>query len=143
MVDRRRSVVLTLALAFLAAVAVGAAQERKPARIAILSRSAPPEVGAFHEGLQELGHVEGQTYIIEPRYAGGSTARLRELAAELARSRCPDEWRRVSPDGQGIHRLFDPPSGEGGVWGKRSRVRGFVQEFVGSALRTSVGTRTA
>ena len=92
MLVSRHRVVLTLALALVpAAVALGGTQERMPARIVILSRGAPPEdhIQAFREGLQELGHLEGQTYTIEPRYSGVSTARLRELAAEVPRSK-PD-----------------------------------------------------
>ena len=41
---------------------------------------------AFHKGMRELGHVEGQTYVIEPRYAGGKIELMPEQAAELERS---------------------------------------------------------
>jgi putative ABC transport system substrate-binding protein len=44
-------------------------------------------VRSLREGLQELGHSEGQTYTIEERSAEGKLERLPELAADLAQSR--------------------------------------------------------
>jgi len=44
-----------------------------------------PSVEAFRQGLRDLGHVEGQTILIEYRYAEGSAEHVRELAAELVR----------------------------------------------------------
>jgi putative ABC transport system substrate-binding protein len=44
-----------------------------------------PRLHDFRQGLRDLGYVEGQNLIIEPRYAEGSDARLRDLAAELVR----------------------------------------------------------
>jgi putative tryptophan/tyrosine transport system substrate-binding protein len=38
---------------------------------------------AFRKGLSELGYVEGQNIHVEYRFAGGSTERLAEFAAEL------------------------------------------------------------
>ncbi len=40
---------------------------------------------AFRQGLHELGYVEGQTIIIEYRWAEGKPERMRELAEELVR----------------------------------------------------------
>jgi len=40
---------------------------------------------AFHEGLHELGYVEGQNLAIEYRYAEGMSERFPNLAAELVR----------------------------------------------------------
>jgi putative ABC transport system substrate-binding protein len=40
-------------------------------------------VGAFRQGLGELGHVEGQTIALEVRWAEGRTERIPELVAEL------------------------------------------------------------
>jgi putative ABC transport system substrate-binding protein len=42
-------------------------------------------VGAFRDGLRELGYVEGQNLVIEQRHAAGHSERLYELAAELLR----------------------------------------------------------
>jgi putative ABC transport system substrate-binding protein len=42
-----------------------------------------PPLEAFRQGLRDLGYVEGQNIVLEPRWAEGSEARLRELAAEL------------------------------------------------------------
>jgi len=41
----------------------------------------------FRKGLIELGWVEGKTFTIESRYAGGRSERLTELASELVRQR--------------------------------------------------------
>jgi putative ABC transport system substrate-binding protein len=40
---------------------------------------------AFRKGLRELGYVEGENIVIEPRYAGGRAERLPALGAELVR----------------------------------------------------------
>ena len=45
----------------------------------------PPMVAAFHQGLEEIGFVEGQNVAIEYRWAQGRSDRLRALAAELVR----------------------------------------------------------
>ena len=87
---RRRRVLAALALASLGAPAA-VAQEKKPARIVVLSRSEfPAGAGqALRAALRDLGQVEGRTYVFEIRHAGGDNARLRELAVEVARSK-PD-----------------------------------------------------
>ena len=65
------------------------AQIRKPYRIGFLGPSSAPEnaswVEALRHGLRELGDVEGQNIVIEPRYADGHADRLPDLAAELVR----------------------------------------------------------
>src|SRR5262249_34868075 len=38
---------------------------------------------AFRQGLHELGYVEGQTFVLEERWAEGQLERLPDLAAEL------------------------------------------------------------
>ena len=38
---------------------------------------------AFRQGLRELGHVEGKTFILVPRYAEARAERLPEIAREL------------------------------------------------------------
>ena len=63
-------------------------QPRKSARIGYLSQAggpAPPGLGSFREGLQQLGYVEGQDVTIELRSAEGDAERLPALAAELVR----------------------------------------------------------
>ena len=49
--------------------------------------AAQPFVRPFLLGLKDLGWVEGQTIIIEWRFAGGRAERLPELAAQLVRLR--------------------------------------------------------
>jgi putative ABC transport system substrate-binding protein len=40
---------------------------------------------AFRQGLHEVGYVEGQTIVLEERWAEGKLERFPDLAAELAR----------------------------------------------------------
>src|SRR5206468_6767977 len=40
-------------------------------------------VAAFRQGLKELGYLEGQTILLEVRYADGRSERVPELVAEL------------------------------------------------------------
>jgi putative ABC transport system substrate-binding protein len=40
---------------------------------------------AFRQGLRELGYIDGKNIVVEERYAGGKSDRLKELAAELTR----------------------------------------------------------
>src|SRR5947207_13588485 len=42
---------------------------------------------AFRQGLQELGQVEGQTVVVDERYADGKLELLPNLTAELIRLR--------------------------------------------------------
>src|SRR5262245_47187328 len=84
--------VLTLAAFLLLPPMLGAAQPApKVARIGYLSpTSAASDAGqseAFRQGLRALGYVEGQSVVLEARYADGRLERLRELAAELVRLR--------------------------------------------------------
>jgi putative ABC transport system substrate-binding protein len=83
MTHGRRRIVATLALAALAAA--GARAQAKPARIVVLGRNAAP-LQNLRDGLREIGHVEGRTYVFEERYAGGNTERLYETAVEAART---------------------------------------------------------
>ena len=77
-----------IALALLAAPLAADAQPAKPARIGWLRIGPTPEQEGFREGLRDLGHVEGRTYVIEVRTAT-SPAEFPDLASDLARSR-PD-----------------------------------------------------
>src|SRR5262245_28214264 len=82
---------LSLVLAILvAALATDAQQPIKVHRIGRLSTGAPlpefhPSLEAFRQGLRDLGYVEGQSLIIEDRYAEGRAERLPDLVAELVR----------------------------------------------------------
>jgi putative ABC transport system substrate-binding protein len=83
-----------LFLAGLIAVLVGAplveAQEiRKPYRIGMLSpEQAPPGlVEEFRGRLKELGYIEGRTFSLELRNAGGDHRQLRKFADELVASK--------------------------------------------------------
>lgn len=66
-----------------------AQQPKKVPRIGYLSVLSPSSdsarIEAFRQGLRELGYVEGQSMIIESRYAEGTLKRLPDLAAELVR----------------------------------------------------------
>src|SRR5262245_3653174 len=70
-------------------LAVKAQQTRKMPRIGVLAVGIPTMYAAryeaFRQGLRELGYIEGQTIVIEYRYAEGKSERLAELAAELVR----------------------------------------------------------
>ena len=81
-------VMLTLAL-LLAPLALMAQPLAKVPRLGVLaaysSTAALRNHEAFRQGLRELGYVEGQTIILEERWAAGQRERLPDLAAELVR----------------------------------------------------------
>ena len=62
-------------------------QPAKVPRVGILSLGTPasgaPQLDALRGGLRDLGYVEGQTIILEPRFTEGRLERYPELAAEL------------------------------------------------------------
>ena len=79
-------------MTFLGSAAVGwplAASAQTPPKIARVgvvfsgTRTAKDALEAFRKGLSELGHVEGQTIVLELRWAEGRFERLPELVAEL------------------------------------------------------------
>jgi len=77
-------------LVVVAPLASGAQQTGKVWRIGCLSLNSDTEPykrwhAAFREGLRKLGYVEGDTVIVEQRYAAGQIERLSTLAAELVR----------------------------------------------------------
>ena len=61
----------------------------EPARIGLLRAAEPPHayVDAFRDGLRQLGHVEGHTFVLVPRWGNGDVRRLPELAADLVQNR--------------------------------------------------------
>jgi putative ABC transport system substrate-binding protein len=83
---------VTLILSLLAAPLAAEAQPPpKIPRIGVLSGSSLTTDArnreAFLQGLRELGYVEGQTIVLEGRWAEGKRERLPALAAELVRLR--------------------------------------------------------
>ena len=84
----RRVFIGTLASGLLAAPLAGEAQQAgKVYRIGFLGNSTAALeahlVGPFREGLRELGYVEGQSIVIEYRWAEGKYERFPALIAEL------------------------------------------------------------
>ena len=81
---------VSVLMAVLATLAADAQAQAKVARIGWMSRGNPtatdPNMDAFRQGMRELGYVEGQTFVIEPRYGGGKPELMPEQAAELERS---------------------------------------------------------
>jgi putative ABC transport system substrate-binding protein len=91
-VTTRRAFLGSLVCGLLAAPgAAGAQQTGKVPRIGWLGgparETAEVFVREFQQGLKDLGWVEGQTIVIEWRFAGGRAERLPALAAELVRLR--------------------------------------------------------
>ena len=85
---RGKIIGLTLCAVLVAiCVSAEAQQTKKMARIGYLSAySGPhPALGAFREGLSEVGWVEGKNITFEYRYGGGQGAKYSEFATELVR----------------------------------------------------------
>lgn len=85
---RKAGLIVLLALALLAAPPVAEAQPaKKVPRVGWLGlprQAANADIiGAFREGLRQLGHTEGQDIAIEYRFADGRAERLSSLAVEL------------------------------------------------------------
>ena len=89
--NRRTFLVGTGAVLLATSLAAEAQQARKVWRIGLLDGGFPPAnltvKGPFHQGLEDLGYVEGRDYVMEFRYAEGHSDRLPELAADLVRAR--------------------------------------------------------
>jgi putative ABC transport system substrate-binding protein len=86
-VNRRRVLAL---LGLSAAIASPAfAQRSRAARIGWLSYLGEPDpaLAMLREGLRELGHAEGTTYVIVPRYGNNDFKRLPALVEELVNER--------------------------------------------------------
>ncbi len=87
--NRRSTLVVTLALGLLLAPLAAAAQVGKEARIGFLWVNRPEDQqylrDAFRQGLHEHGWVEGKNITIEYRWAEGRVERLADLASELVR----------------------------------------------------------
>src|SRR5438094_5394159 len=77
---------LLLTVLLLTVSLVEAQQPKKVPRIGYLAGDPQaPSHEAFRQGLRDLGYVEGQTILIEWRYAEDKPDRFPELAAELVR----------------------------------------------------------
>src|SRR4030095_5719573 len=65
----------------------GAQQTTKVTRIGYLGLNDPSSTvfWAFRQGLREVGYIEGQNVIIEPRFAFGNARGFTGLAGELVR----------------------------------------------------------
>jgi putative ABC transport system substrate-binding protein len=84
MIDRRTFLAGTSAVLFASPFAA----EAQVPHIGYLSPLSPTDgmvLEAFRQGLRELGYVEGQSIVIEYRFAEGRPERLPTLAAELVR----------------------------------------------------------
>jgi putative ABC transport system substrate-binding protein len=80
---------VTFVLGLLVVSLAAEAQQPKEVRIGYLSASPPSvtqeAIDAFRARLRDLGYVEGQTLLIEYRYAEGKYERLPQLAEDLVR----------------------------------------------------------
>lgn len=84
-----RLTVLVVLSILAAPLSVSAQQAPKVVTIGWLNPSTPAATAhlleAFQQGLRELGHTEGRTFVLERRYAEGRVEQLPELARELVR----------------------------------------------------------
>jgi len=90
MKPRQANFLLMIVLGAVLAPPVADAQvPTKVARIGWMSRAGPTakdaNMDAFRRGMRELGYVEGQTFVMEPRYADGKNELMPDQAAELER----------------------------------------------------------
>jgi putative tryptophan/tyrosine transport system substrate-binding protein len=86
---RTLGLILTLTLGVLWAPLVGEGQPPKQVRIWYLSGNPPADtqdaIDAFRTTLRDLGYLEGQTLLIESRYAEGGYELLPRLTADPVR----------------------------------------------------------
>jgi len=85
---RRRHFIAMLGSAAAGWPEIARAQQTQMKRIGALvigNADVPSFSKELREGLAELGHIEGQNYVLELRSAEGQLSRLPELAAELVR----------------------------------------------------------
>jgi putative ABC transport system substrate-binding protein len=100
----RRRFLTGFVIALAPAATVYGAQEYKAGKIyqgGVLDPGRVPDgtyVPGFREGLRELGYIEGQTIVVDLRFAGDDPARIPVLAAELVR-KTPDVLWTHSPQG--------------------------------------------
>jgi len=85
----RRALLTALPGLALLAPSLARAQRSGVARVGWLSYLSAPDPGIelLREGLRELGHVEGKTFVLIARFADGDFTRLPRLVDELAAER--------------------------------------------------------
>jgi putative ABC transport system substrate-binding protein len=86
--SNRRKFVIALGAGALTMPFTSSAQQTGKAipRVGVLlfgTLDTSPNLGAFRQGLRDLGYVEGQNIEFEYRYAAGKPERLRDLATDL------------------------------------------------------------
>src|SRR4026207_1274549 len=83
--SRRAVLALVPGLVALHAAPALAQRAAGPARIGWVSYVGQPDVGVekLREGLRELGHVEGKSYVLMARFANGDFTRIPMLVDEL------------------------------------------------------------
>jgi putative ABC transport system substrate-binding protein len=84
----RRVVRIILAVTLLVTVASSAAAQQvsQPKRVGLVlstPASGAPYLSAVRDGLRELGWIDGQNLVLEPRYYEGKLDRIAEITAEL------------------------------------------------------------
>src|SRR2546422_3283651 len=86
LIDRRAFITMLGGSILAAPLAAGAQSTRTP-RVGILFNASPTTVPlqleAYRRGLRELGWIEGQTVMIEYRWAEGNPDRLPGLASQF------------------------------------------------------------
>jgi putative ABC transport system substrate-binding protein len=84
--QRREFITLLVSAAASWPLAAHAQQPERMWRIGIISHGYVKKwADALREGFRELGYVEEQNFIIEPRYAEGKAGRFQEFAEEMVR----------------------------------------------------------
>jgi putative ABC transport system substrate-binding protein len=86
-----RRIGLAVALGLILATLAANAQTREIPRVGIVGTTTPTvarqALDAFRAGLRELGYIEGQSLVIEERWAEGRPERFGQLIADLLRSK--------------------------------------------------------